>query len=542
MRVFYHKHENGLMGMALIMAILVSLFPLLSHPGIPFGHDASFHLGRVAALADALSQGTLFPGVYADYFNGYGYAIGLFYPDFFLYVPAVLTVAGLSNVLAFKAYLCLLTAAMGISMYISVYKMGHHKGAALISSCLYLWCSYHSTNLYFRSALGELQAFVFFPLVVTGLWLIIFGNRDWKWLALGMTGIVLSHILSAVMTVGLILVMILCFIPRFIEDYRRLLALVKAGLMTLGLTAFFALPMVEQMMVNPIWGDTGLLGSIADWAVTSLSVILAIPTDFGSMYVPPPGIGIVLAALALLGLFLIPRATFEAGQKRFTMVLVIVALLSLFMASTLFPWHWLAAVLQTMQFPWRLYLVASVLISFCGGPILSILSGRIHLATLAVCLLILLGSFGLNTHWAISLRGTVTENPYPSFPAGCEYLPKTVNYGNLITLSSSGSNILVPLGYNQYQFDHKREGDCVLPLIYYPGYQAWTDGKSLRVSETSEGYVVIKNAPVGTISMAYTGTLLRKGAMVISSFVLLGWIIVGLLRYYKRREAPHVRF
>ncbi|MEG0377196.1 MAG: 6-pyruvoyl-tetrahydropterin synthase-related protein, partial [Eubacterium sp.] len=186
----------------IIFSVLIAIFPFLWIKGIPFGNDASFHLSRVASLAEGLKNGVLFPGVYADYFEGMGYGNGLFYPDLFLYIPAVLMVMGVSNIGAYKIFLILLTFLVPLSMYYSVKHVWKSDFGAAISALLYLFCSFFRTDLYLRSSIGEVLAFVFLPLIVAGLWQIIIGDYNkWRLLTLSFSGLILSHVLSAVMMV-----------------------------------------------------------------------------------------------------------------------------------------------------------------------------------------------------------------------------------------------------------------------------------------------------------------------------------------------------
>lgn len=99
---FFIKNKQILWWGTPFLAALAVVLPLLLKEGIPFGNDASFHLSRVVSIAEGLKNGIFLPGVYADYFNGYGYGNGLFYPDFFLYIPSVLSLLGMDAGKLFK--------------------------------------------------------------------------------------------------------------------------------------------------------------------------------------------------------------------------------------------------------------------------------------------------------------------------------------------------------------------------------------------------------------------------------------------------------
>jgi len=511
------------------VVFIISILPFLLYKGIPFGHDTSFHMSRIQSVYEAMLQGKFFVGVYADYFNGMGYGNGLFYPDFFLYIPAFFMVLGASGAVAYKLFLILLSLSMGLTMYFSVKKVWGSKEAALLSSALYMLSSYHLTDLFIRSTLGEITAFVFLPLVIAGVYEVLWGDRNWLWLSLGMGGVVLSHLLTSVITFVLCVILLAINWKAF-KERPRLMALLKAAALALGLTAFFTLPFLEQMVKNPVWGDTGLLGSIADWAVAPWATILALPTTIGVQYVPPAGIGLFLTAVAVTGLVLGVKRKGERDPLVFQ--LLIMGFVLLLCATTIFPWHLLAGQLQTLQFPWRFYFFTTAFFAFCGGAVLkAIPPEKYQRAVILVVLIGTLGSYTYNLNAMCTTRSFVETNPYPSFSAGCEYLPKAMRYDVLMTKEADAASRMTREGYNEYTFSVNAPADVELPLVYYEGYSAWADGQPAAVYRTSGGFVGVHLTDGGTVTLKviFTGTALRKASGIISLVTLAGggvWFII----------------
>jgi len=83
---------------------LLSIIPLFYSDTIVFGHDTLFHLNRVAGVLENIKIGKIIP-VYFKYLNGLGYANGLFYPDFFLYIPALLSLITKDIIISYKIFL-----------------------------------------------------------------------------------------------------------------------------------------------------------------------------------------------------------------------------------------------------------------------------------------------------------------------------------------------------------------------------------------------------------------------------------------------------
>ena len=73
----------------LIALGLFSSYPLYTFY-LQYGHDLLFHLFRIDGIADGLQSGQFPVRLYGNDLNGYGYGVSMFYPELFLYVPALL--------------------------------------------------------------------------------------------------------------------------------------------------------------------------------------------------------------------------------------------------------------------------------------------------------------------------------------------------------------------------------------------------------------------------------------------------------------------
>ncbi len=97
---FEKKKELGI----LTLICLAGILPFCTDQAI-YGHDTTFHVQRIAWLAEELANGNYFPAVYSGALNGFGYAAPLFYCPLFLYVPAILYNCGCSLTFVYNFYL-----------------------------------------------------------------------------------------------------------------------------------------------------------------------------------------------------------------------------------------------------------------------------------------------------------------------------------------------------------------------------------------------------------------------------------------------------
>ena len=124
----YRKLVNGLfekakqndfrLGFAIFcIVMLVVLSPMITRM-LPIGHDWKFQLLRLESLKAGLQSGQFPVRMDPVFFNGFGYASSLFYPDFLLYIPAVLQLLGVSLVSSYKIF-----KVIGDLIYFIIYEI-----------------------------------------------------------------------------------------------------------------------------------------------------------------------------------------------------------------------------------------------------------------------------------------------------------------------------------------------------------------------------------------------------------------------------------
>ena len=155
---------------------------------------------RNEAIAEGVQAGQ-FPVRYeANAWYGHGYVSSLFYGNVFLYIPALIYMAGIPVYRAYNIYLILVNIATVLVGYYSSKGLFKDNVLALLSTGIYTLYGYRLTNLYVRTALGEYTAMIFIPLCIYGLYRISTtakpSFKDCLPLIIAATGLIESHVLT----------------------------------------------------------------------------------------------------------------------------------------------------------------------------------------------------------------------------------------------------------------------------------------------------------------------------------------------------------
>ena len=205
---FFQKKEKSVRKTILMLVLIIagSSLPLFTDYMLT-GADMTFHLLRIKGIKDALLSGQFPVRMQPDWLQGHGYAAGIFYCDFFLYIPAILRIFGFTVQGAYKSYKLLVNIATCLVAYGSFKKMLKDDRLAMLGSFLYTFQVIRLIYIYGVDGVGQFTAMIFFPLVAYGFYRIFTMDpeeAEYKYsfipLTIGLSGIILSHVLSCVMT------------------------------------------------------------------------------------------------------------------------------------------------------------------------------------------------------------------------------------------------------------------------------------------------------------------------------------------------------
>jgi hypothetical protein len=252
-------------------------------------------------------------------------------------------------------------------MYICVKGISKNKKSALISSFIYGFASYRLIDMFTRAALGETLAFVFSPIIIYGMYEIIYGDyKKFYILTIGMSGLILSHLISTYLIGIVLVIMCLVNIKKLFKEKKRILYLVLAALATVCLTAYFIFPMLEQMLSGKfIFNNLDETSKLLERSLPIWSIFIEFPYHVLRKLWIPTGIGI--------GFIVLIYYYFKnfKNYDKFTHFCFITAMIFLICATNIFPWNLFQNILSPIQFPWRFYFISVLLLSVGSGLMLS---------------------------------------------------------------------------------------------------------------------------------------------------------------------------
>lgn len=579
------KSEKTALVLIFGATVLVSSLPLLSDYLLQ-AHDMHFHMVRIASVAAEIKKGVFPVRMMSEMCNGYGYANSLYYCDFFLYIPALLHNLALPLQTCYKLYAVSINT---ITMLISYYSFKHitkdHKIGAL-GAILYTLSAYRLTNLHVRSALGEYTAMAFFPLVILGMYRIYTAERpnyrDWLPLALGMSAIIMSHILSVEMVAIFLGIFCIVYIKRTLNS-SRLMSILKAIGVTLALTAWFLVPFLQsytQMKTLVTESDTRWIQSSG---VDVLQLLGFKPHD--AMYICEVyfeseekllltmGIS-VLTGVVVMFFCLYKHSEWKDHNKRLFYTLCttgILGIIATVFSLKYFPWtkiqklctvvfgdklgDTLAGLIGSLQFSWRFLSIATVL--FAVGTVFALTILKKHLpkavrtASLILAVAIVFGTFNFYTDFSkVKLNWhfyTMSNLDSSNVMNGEYYLENTDTsaLGSAIPTTISGNAEITRYENNDGIFiDCRNTGDFEavidIPVFAYNNYHAYDEnGNELAISKSPVNNRIAITLPEGysgTVSVKYVSPALWRVCEVVSAITMLTLVAFAIKKLIDERR------
>lgn len=465
-----------------------------------FGIDTRAHLLRLEGDMYGFLDGQ-FPVVISPNFLNENGELTFLYPSIFLYPFALMRILGASMPFVFRLMCVLINIFTLISIYFSCRKMSAGAVLSTAISAIYLFEPHRLWVMFGQGAgCGAGIAYIFAPLAVAGVYMILRQDKNGVWLlALGVTGILQSHITSLALLLSLLFVLFVVFI-------KELLLEKCTGMKLLGKAVLIGLLMNLGVMVPFVYYYcSGVNTSALVWGNWD-EVLMGFPEFISNE----------MSLFYLAGLIIATAAAFVLRNKsmeyKMALAMLIYAAVFFYMTTSFFPWDFLMeksyamkAFTDIMQLPERFYTIMA------PALLLSILllirdqkrEKKYGLAASAVI-------FGTLVYGAvINIGGFITTGPllYDQVTGDMnskqlfDYLPVRDDLEPEMEISGTASlsdwDNVESLFYNKLgtkvDYSYSTAKDDVyaeFPLLDYKGYIVWDEnGKALDHDTGSKGRI-----------------------------------------------------
>lgn len=559
-----------------LVIIVMASIPLFNNYLIR-GHDIYFHLMRIEGLAQGLRAGEFPVRIQPAWYDGYGYAVSVFYSDLFLYPAALLRLLGISLQDAYKVYVVLCNVATTLISGYSFGKIFRKREIGVFGSCLYTLAPYRLVNLYTRGALGEYTGMIFWPLLIYSCVLLLNEDRNKVQLQKGavlmgisMAGMLQSHMLTAEIACMVLLLLVIVYCRRIFHK-EVMLAGCGAVAAALGLSAWFLIPFLDYMLfgrfnINSIRNNDIMIqrqGAFLSqvFAIYDNAVGQSLDAGAGTAGDFTQGAGLSLMLSVIILMLLCIRGYLKQEERRNRQITITAAglgALMVVMSTLYFPWNRLCRIsrifryiIVKIQFPWRFTGVAVGLLVVVWCAVLNYIEReydrRKKVITICLAVGILLLSVG---HFVIDLNQRAeriqvrsVEEMDTFVASGEEYLPVDTVLDKLKTqeLYKDDSVEISDVVYRgtsitmHVKNTSAQQAGLELPRLYYAGYQALevtdegqhfpievTDGTNhvikLMIPEETEGNITLSFREPWYWRLAEIITLLSAGIVILYTY------------------------
>jgi len=469
----------------------LGLFAMRTFWGPEFydGHDAPAHLVRLWQFDKEVKAGHLPPRWAPDLYAGRGYPVFIFAYPLPYFIAEVFHLAGFSLAASLKLTLVLAYLTSLIGMY---YLTG------FLGAVLWGFAPYMFVKIFITGSLGVVTAFALIPWFFRAI-----SRRQWLAASVLMALWILSHPGKLVIFGPLLLLF-------FFKDLRQWRGWLAAGLLALGLSAWYFLPANLEIPYTH-YREFVSHNYINDFVPLSRLLYSKWGTNAPGFANPlSQQVGIAQWLAVLLGLIFF--------KKLWSYLLVFALSIFLMLEQSRFIWD-LPTPLQQVSTPWRFLSLAVFASALIASRAVQLIKPKI-LRIAAAVLLIVLALYGNRNHMRINDKRVYDQaflDSYTGVATGWnEHLPiwvKTVDYVRPSPPPPGQLNIL-----------------------YYPGWEVKVNGFKVPIWPSENGLIQFASPPPeAKIEAEFTDTPLRGWSKIISFFSLL--FVAG---YYLRYRLNHV--
>lgn len=367
-----NKHKNNFWMNLIIIAsfILLTFIFMQTFLNVKIFNvvsDSSFHLSRANEIYQNLKNGTLFTFIATHTFNHSGVGTFLFYPSFFLYPMAFFRMI-FNPITAIYLWVGMFILLTMIVAFYSMMSFSHNRKRSYLFALIYTLAPYHLYLGLWNGVWGEYVAYTFLPLVFLGIYHVLWKDQTkWPILAIGMTLLCYSHIISIYIVTFICLVLFICKVIGGKLSKQRFLNLFKSAGLTVILSGWQFIPFLTDYLGGNIQAPKAQF-----WFLNSFSVLVdaSFNNICGSGVNNGRSLGILLIIILFTGWIFVKKCPKELS------IYTLGAILAL-MSTTFIDWNSLThneMVMNTLgniQFPFRLLPYAGLFLSITASFVIN---------------------------------------------------------------------------------------------------------------------------------------------------------------------------
>jgi uncharacterized membrane protein len=470
-------NHNLIFLLLLAVALVIPAVIGLLHPGFPLTDDGNWMVIRFSAFYEALRNGEFPVRFLMRLNNGYGYPVSDFLYPLFMYFSVPIHLLGANFVNTIKILLILCIFASSLFTFLWLRKIFDNL-SSLIGAIFYTFFPYHLFDVYQRGSVGEVLSLSILPFV---LWQT--ERRSLLWVSVGLSFLIVAHNTLAVLFMFLILPY--CLLNIYIDKNRKsvLSFYILSLLLGLGLSSFFWIPALFDLQYTV-------------FAKTQISNIGNYFSGFGL-------IGTATAFVILFTVFLVLIRKIEIRKHRLTIMMLIISIISIYVASSLSAFLWKMLPSSFVQFPFRFLSLTIPSVSFLTACIISVFTQKKRIALSSIILILILFSSASyllpksyqnfpDSLYSTNQDTTTVKNEY--MPKWIRKIPQSMAPAKVENLNGKETINLLQLAPNKTVFTVFLATQRIIQVntIYFPGWYAYVNGKQTEI---------LYNNPMGLINL-----------------------------------------
>ncbi len=338
---------------------LMSSYILLKSHFVGSSIDIVFHWSRIYEIRASILNGNgLFSRVALNKFNESGSAVMTMYPYINL-LPVVMISLFIKSFVHLVYITFILRNFLSLIVaYFACYSFNKNKWISFIFSISYVLSTMTLFYSFILMDMGVSSSLIFIPMALFGTYCLI-NDHKWLELTIGISAVIFCHVITAVM-ISMLVIIILILNWRSLVKRETLISLLKSFSMTILLTGVFWLPFIFLYLHNQISMP------IVWWKLSGTDINTFMSFVFNNSVVLTLNIMTVryITTIAFVGI--IVGIIFYKHMDRPDKQIFWIAIASLFLTSSLFPWNELnnTFVRSTFQFSWRIFIITQVLLCY----------------------------------------------------------------------------------------------------------------------------------------------------------------------------------